>query len=411
MSPDEQVAENIYQLRNLHDAEWVMYERYPDEAPTVAGKRVLTPVDRLVDLGQEAVPQLIAALDDRSFTRSLDSRSMEGSGGDLRVGAIAQIILEHMSGRYFDAGEPDNGKLVKGTTREQAEAWWEEVQKKGEKQTLIDTVVSGGEWGSNAARRLVEKYPDAAIQAIEAGCNATPEDGVKCDYVDVASGLPGDLPVAFLKSKLTPDNGPYTQAAAAKALFARGKPDVVPAMIEEWRKFQPSLANYKPNANREDLTQVLYDKAGGLITFLAHSDSAAAIGALGDDLQKQPVEVRFAIVEVFLFSKGNYGGAGPGVDVQAYMANLPAGEAGAAIERLLVSELDDSAKRVGLNGNIGDTSYKDPRVCDMAAFVLSERWPDKYHFHWVANAVECDAQIAQLRDRWRSENEPSKQPD
>jgi hypothetical protein len=395
MSPAEQVAENIYQLRNLHDAVWVMDGRYPDDG------LVPTPVDRLVDLGQQAVPQLIAALDDRRFTRSQDSRSMQGPGPILRVGGIAQIILEHMSGRSFYATKTD-------TTCQQAEAWWAGVQKTGEKQVLIDAVALGGQQGCEAARRLVEKYPDAALAAIEAGFRATPDDGFRCDYVKVAAKLPGDVPMAFLKSSLTPDNGPFTRMYAAEALNARGDSDAVPAMIEAWQKYQPTLASYTPDDARQDITVPIYDKAATLIDFLANSGSAAAIDALGHDLQKTPVEVRLAAVQVFLpFGRMSLGGTGPIVNTDFGDGNTKpptTGPAGAAVERLLVSELDDSAKRVGLDGNIGDASFKDPRVCDMAALVLSINWPDKYHFHWAAYAAECDAQIAKLRDRWRSEN-------
>lgn len=402
MSSAEQVAENIYQLRNLHEVVWTMYGRYPDSAPIVAGKRVMTPVDRLVDLDQEAIPQLIAALDDRRFTRSLDSRSMQGRGPILRVGDIAQIILEHMSGRNFYPVKTDDGKLVKGTTRQQAEAWWAEVQEKGEKQVLIDATASGGVAGCAAARKLVEKYPDAAINAIEAGFNATTLKGVRSEYVEAASDLPGNAPVAFLKSKLALDDGLYSQVAAAKALNARGEAEAVPAMIEAWRKVQPRLSTNESDA---------YSEVGGLITFLAKSGNAAAIEALAHDLQKAPVDVRLAVVEVFRpFSNAGSSSTGIGVQVDADMTDLPTGEAGVAIERLLISALKDSNRRVGMQGTIDDASYKDPRVCDMAALVLSKRWPDKYHFHWSANATECDAQIAKLRDRWRSENGPSAQP-
>jgi hypothetical protein len=406
MSPAEQVAENIYQLRNFHHAVWIMYGHYPDDARTSTGEQVLTPVDRLVDLGPEAVPQLIATLNDRRFTRSLDSRSMQGPGPDLRVGDIAQIILEHMSGRSFYAKKT-------GTTRQQAEAWWAEVQNKGEKQVLTDAAALGGEPGCTAARKLVEKYPDAAMPAIEAGFRATPIDGVRCDYVKAAARLPGDVPMPFLKSSLTPDNGPFTRMYAADALNARGDPEAVTAMIEAWQKYQPTLASYKPDAARQDLTGTFYNQAGTLIAFLANSGNAAAIDALGHDLQKTPVEVRLAAVQVFLpFGSMGLSATGPSVttDFGDGITKLPTGPVGAAVERLLVSELDDSGRRVGMQGDIGDASFKDPRVCDMAALVLSKRWPDNYHFHWTANAAECDAQIAKLRDRWRSENGPTAQP-
>jgi hypothetical protein len=397
MSPAEQVAENIYQLENFKVGMWIAYSRYPDSpgAPK-GGKTELTSVDRLVDLGQEAVPQLIAALDDSRFTRSLDERYIhEVPPRILRVSEIAQIILEHMSGRNFYAAKTDDGKLVRGTTREQVEAWWAENQKKGEKQVLIDATAPGGEPGLAPARKLVEKYPDAALKTIAAAVRATHEDGLRSEYIDAVGGLPGDATIAFLKSKLGPANGLYTQVAAAKALKVRGEPDAVPAMIEAWHAVLPRLP-----ANESDA----YGQVGALITFLAASGSTAAIDALREEMPKTPVDVRLAVVQVFL-PFGNYSESGAGVSVntdEADLPRIPGGKAGAAVESLLVSALDDKGRRVGMQGTYNDASYKDPRVCDMAALVLSKRWPDKYQFHWAANAADCDTQIAKLRDRWRS---------
>lgn len=97
--------------------------------------------------------------------------------------------------------------------------------------------------------------------------------------------------------------------------------------------------------------------------------------------------------------------------VDADIDKLPAGEAGAAIERLLVFALDDTKRRAGMKGNFDEADYEDPRVCDFAALVLSRRWPEKYRFHWAADPAECDAQISTLRERWRSEKGvPTKPP-
>ncbi|MDQ3620901.1 MAG: hypothetical protein M3463_00195 [Verrucomicrobiota bacterium] len=130
MSPAEQVAENIFQLRNLGHCRWIMYNRYPIHARTRAGEEVITPVHRLVDLGYEAVPQLIATLEDRRFTRSMvQTHKAHAEPKVMRVGDIAQRILEHMSGRNFYARKTEDGRFVDGTTRQQAESWWAEVQR------------------------------------------------------------------------------------------------------------------------------------------------------------------------------------------------------------------------------------------------------------------------------------------
>lgn len=393
MSPAEQAAENIYQLQNFRLGYWVRDSRYPDVTPT--GEKLLTSVDQLVDLGQEAVPQLIAALDDRRFTRSMRP-SFNGMDRPqvLRVADIAQRILEFESGQNFYARRTDDGTLVHGTTRQQAEAWWAEVKDNGEKLVLIKSASAGGQEGCAAARKLAEKYPDAAVGAIERGFRATKEEGTRGEYVEVAGLLPGDAPLAFLKSKLAAGTGLYSQVHAAEALQARGKPEAIPAMMKAWDAVQPRLPKNESDA---------YGEVGGLITFLAKSGDADAIKALARNLRKAPVDVRLAVVRVFLPPSKNAGMGGSGVSVHtaADFLKMPAGDAGAAIECLLVAALDDTARRVGMKGYFDDASYEDPRICDLAALVLSRQWPDKYHFQWSANAAECDGEIEKIRHQSR----------
>ena len=139
-----------------------------------------------------------------------------------------------MSGRNFYPRKTDDGRLIDGTTRQQAEAWWVEVQSKGEKKLLIETASAGGDPGYKAARKLVSKYPDAALDAIEAGARASAEEGTRAQFVEVAGLIPGDEALIFLRSQLAPGTGVYSQVEAAKALLARGEPEAVPAMIATW---------------------------------------------------------------------------------------------------------------------------------------------------------------------------------
>ncbi|HUB66701.1 MAG TPA: hypothetical protein VL981_04375 [Candidatus Methylacidiphilales bacterium] len=406
MSTAEQVAENIYQLQNLHDVEWIGYNQYPDDC-YVAGKEIKTPVDRLVDLGFQAVPQLIAALDDQRFTRCLETYFDAEPAKIMRVGEIAQIILEQLSGRAFSPAMAGDGSFVRESSRKQAEKWWAEAQKKGEEQTLIATAALGNQDSCGAARILAKKYPDVALGAIEKAFPATPDPGFRCNYIAIVGELPGAAPVAFLKSKLASENGSSMQLAAADALLTRGDSTVVPVMIGAWRQVQPLLIGHMPDKGVDDSVD---DKAGELIGFLATSGNADAINALGQGLQKMPANVRLAAVQVFLPAGfGHYYTDGPSVVTYDGVGQLnkgPAEKVDAAIERLLVSELDDSGRLISIDEEI---KGKDPRICDLAAFVLAKRWPDKYKFDWTANAAACDAQIAVIGDRWRAENQPSAQ--
>lgn len=267
MTPDEQAAENIYQLRHLGDGLWVMRPRYPFlSLEDRTGKETITPVHRLFDLDQAAVPRLIAALDDRSFTRCMESHFMgPGRPAVMRVADVAQRILEHMSGRNFYGGKSSDGQPTKATTRQQAEAWWKEVQGKGEKQTLIAATSVGGADGLRAARTLAEKFPEAALPAIAAGIRASREEGYRGEYVEVAGKIPGDQALAFLRAQLTPEHGAYSHAYAAEALLARGQAGAaVPAMIETWRRLQARLPRDEGDAFPKSVPSSAFSPAAAM---------------------------------------------------------------------------------------------------------------------------------------------------
>jgi hypothetical protein len=402
MSLEEQIAEYIYQLRTLAAKDWVINSSYQIMVSGSAGKEANTPVHRLAEFGYEAVPQLIEALDDRRFTRSLEMVNLQLGAREIlpsvmRVGDFAQKILEHTTGRAFGLPRAPDGKLLNVMGRQRAEAWWTEFQSEDKKKALIEATGSGGEEGGKAARKLVEEYPHSALAAIEEGVRATTEPDVLSAYVEAAGSIPGGAPVDFLKSKLGSGNGLYAQTRAAEALFARGKPEALPAMIEAWQNAQPRLPTNEADA---------FSEIGGLIEFLAKSGDAAAVDALGRDIRKAPVEVRLAVVDVFVpwEQRGTEFLKGRKVHALVKMPELPGGAAGDAIERLLATALDDPERRFGMRKDYDEASIDGPRVCDIAAFALSQRWPKKYQFHWRENLAECDAQVTRIRDQWRSEN-------
>jgi hypothetical protein len=388
MTISEQIAEDIYQLQNSKTDFWTT-GRYPDASFGPVGKNVVTPIHRLSDFGDQAVPQLIRALDDQRFSRTLDNRSIHMTPPRImRVSEIAQIILEHLSGRNFFARKTPDGHADGPTTRQQAEAWWAEVQSSGDKEVLIRAAAAGEEEGLAAANKLVERYPDAALAPIQAGYKSTKDPGLRGEYVEAAGKLPGNLPVEFLRGRLAPANDLYSQVYAAKALSSRGVTTALPAMIDAWHAVQPRLKTNKSDA---------YGQVGGLITFLARSGKPEAIDALRTGMKGAPIDVRLAVVRVFLPHLNNSGlsSIGPSIDVSRDLEGaIP--EVNGAIEKLLVAALSDEERRTKMSGNFENVSIEDPRVCDLAAFILSKRWPEKYQFDWSKDAKQCDAQIAKF---------------
>jgi hypothetical protein len=397
MTKAEQIAEDIFQLRYLHVFHWIQ-GRYPVHAMYRDGTDKVESVEHLIDAGEAAVPALIEALDNHRFSRSAVQESIHTQDPmtATRVSRVAQVILEHVSGRNFYPVRNDKGELVNGTTRQQAEAWWGEVQRKGEKQLLIEATAAGGDRSLAPARNLAEKYPDAALEAIEAGVRATSEDARRSELIEVAGRLPGKKAASFLKAELVGGKGIYSQLAAARALHEAGDADAVPAMIAAWKKIQPRLP-----ANEDDA----FWQVGGLIGFLAECGRVQAIDALRLEAQKAPVDVQLAVVMVFVRGAKNQSmfAHGSTVSSDTERRALPEGEAGLAIDRLLVAALDQTGQRLKMEGNIDGTAYRDPRVCDLAAFVLARRRPQKFQFQWSGTVAERDAQIAIMRARWEAE--------
>jgi len=284
---------------------------------------------------------------------------------------------------------------------------------------LMAEVPPGGPASSAAVHMIVEKYPQGGLDAIRAGLHAAEGEFGCVDLISLAAGLKTDEATEFLRAKLGPDTGIPSRVAAAKILFARGDSAAVPAIIQAWRSLQPRFVKNEREPAHADCNNVpagqrhntgneatAYNEAGMVIAFLAASGDVAAIEALGRNIEQSPVDVRWAVVRVFL-PRGNGGGSGSGRSVSrldADIAELPGGAAGTAIERLLVAALDDTARRYDMRGSWNGITWEDPRISDMAALVLSTRWPAKYRFQWVADVRQCDLQIAAMRDTWRREN-------
>ncbi len=257
---------------------------------------------------------------------------------------------------------------------------------------------------------LQKGLPDTGLALMNIAANIPDEQTDKIDPATFVDHLQHDLGNAVITeadsacgdlSKSWSDILKYYENFAAlypasdKIALARESADLLKKMIAAWRAVQPRLAT-----NQDDA----YGQAGGVITFLAGSGSTAAIEALQKEMPKAPVDVRLAIVKVFL-PFGNGGESATGAIVTADSGDMPDKLPAAtlpSIERLLLSALKDTGRRTGMDGSFNGANYKDPRICDMAALVLSTRWPEKYRFLWTANAADCDGQIAKMLTQGRS---------
>jgi hypothetical protein len=74
------------------------------------------------------------------------------------------------------------------------------------------------------------------------------------------------------------------------------------------------------------------------------------------------------------------------------------------IEEILVRLLEDPSRRSGISGGLGELSFSDPRVCDLAAETLRGGWGDRYAFDFAGPLKVRDRQCLAAANVWRSAN-------
>ena len=384
---EDRVRELIFQLRD-HDDHWSFLSKPFDVSPVESN----APAFRLVKIGYAAVPQLIAALDSTTPTRYVPNYSGFGGVGYnyyypqmiVTVGDLAGIILQSITGRDFDmAGSTAMGQSPNteaSPTKQAAEAWLAEFQKKGAKQMLIEGVSSGLQDAPDQAELLIERYPEAATEALRRGIHASNEESTRSSLIQLMAKLSDETSIGTLNDELRNAPSVASRVAAAEGLRSHGhKAEALAAMIQEWENPAPRNVN---NPTEID----------GVIQFLAGCDSVEAIAALEKDFRNRPVELRLTIIQS-LGDRNDW--------PVEHETKAPSTETLAATEKSLIAALDDTEERTGMSGSRNGKSYSDPRICDMAAWFLSERWPDRYSFDISASLKTRECMRIECLNVWR----------
>jgi hypothetical protein len=382
----ERISDLILQLRD----EWEILSRKPriNRVPEdMPGQNAGSPAYQLAGMGFDAVPQLIDALDDEQFSRSVaDPDDFDCTRNILRVGDCSRVVLELIAGRDFGrdgarAAMVKSGELP--AVKRRVLAWWAEARVKGEKRMLVEGVAGGNEYSPRLAERLVAKYPDAALAAIRVGVRAAANGWNRARLVDAAAGLKGEELLDFLREELRgpPHRGPTV--AAARALLRRGNREGIPAMIREWQRLRRDSDR---NAISSDWN-ARFEGPDALFEFLADSRDAAAIRAMAVGLRNHPVKVRAEVVwRLGLLGTGE--GEKPLPD-----------DFDDEVESLLVAALGDGELCWGQSGTCGRDS---PAVGELAALQLTRRQRRPTEFSFTRPLREVDAERLELTNDWRN---------
>jgi hypothetical protein len=410
MSVQERVADLIYQLR---DQNWRLWSQFGRSDPFLDPSRGNSPAQELVKLDFDAVPALIEALGDRRFSRAvgvIENRDLIFNLRDstrpisicvLRVGDCARAVLENIAARDFYRLDSTHSEMSTDNAAEEVKrnvrAWWEQIQKKGEKQMLIEGVERGDYNVISQANRLLSKYPDDALPAIARGAMKTQEVSTRHGLIQLVGRIKGDAPVPFLMEQMKQGATLGLRVAAARELLRHLRPESVTAMLDEWKKLSTSRKDGNAYDDGFDVER--------LIEFLAGSGSTEAIGVLAEGMRKRPVDVKVAIIEdINSQSNWNLFTSVEGGPLAAAGGNSNNESLRMAVEDLLVAALDDTERHMGMSGSWGDKSFSDPRICDLAGHVLWKQWPKKYDFDLAASLAVRDRQRVELKNVWRKDH-------
>jgi hypothetical protein len=384
MTTEQKVAYWLYHLRDLDVGQWSDPGRCYVLGKFAFGmaeddKAKPNAAVELEKLGMAAVPQLIAHLDDASPTRCKGHWRSYWPDGHylLRYGDCCQQIFESITGRTISSGDypmqAGKGKECKAN----AERWWQDYQKKGEKQMLIEGTAVGDRDSSGHAKRLVEKYPDAALVPIIQGACASKDAWVRASLVLTADQLKDDKVAAFLKEEL---DGPFldSRVRAAKALAAQSNPAGAMALLREWGEL---LAN---NVDRWEHGWAIDE----LVNALTRCGDPATLRRLGDDMPNHDVETRSTIIEQL-------------AQVDKDLGNKPlTKETTEVIEDLLVQAMADMEQTRSYSSRANGKSVDEPTIGDLAAEALANRWKQPKLFDITGPLQMRERQRLELKNVW-----------
>lgn len=199
----------------------------------------------LANLGFDALPLVIDHLDDtrptrclaheRDFVQSSHRSYKPDTYYLLRYGDCCQQIFEGITGHTLYQGKtvshfPTSDGVGKDLKKEAAR-WWQEFQKKGEKQMLIEGTERGDRSSAEQGRRLAAKFPADALAPIITGLRKCKNEWQRNSLVHSAGELSAEQATAFLMEELK-TAFPLVRVTAARALVPRrpgGGPGRAPA--------------------------------------------------------------------------------------------------------------------------------------------------------------------------------------
>jgi len=395
-SLDSEVAELIFQLRDQTADLIVMCDG------SRAFPKPSDPDVRLVQIGLPAVPQLLDALKDMRFTRGIKDEmdTNELIDRPFRVRDAALGILTEMAHirlwangcglieeAAFTIEIPPRPESMWGPTEAKARDWWANVRRVGERKMVLNQVASG-DFSGEALQWMVKTYPKDAAAAISRASKATKSKFYPWVLEELVSRISLNTPNSVLRIKMRTAKNRIDRIAAARLVGMTAPNAEMGALISEWRRADRETDITDSDTSLIDLTNELVDIG-----------RPEGIDTLANGLRTKSMDRKFFVLSRLEWEA--YGWRCSWVRTSAPSSAAAWRARRRAVEALLASELTDTLS-LPRQSCIGFRLVNDARLCDMAAFLMAENWPDKYQFDLGATPAERNRQIAECRKAWHS---------
>ncbi|MEM7475024.1 MAG: hypothetical protein AAF483_08525 [Planctomycetota bacterium] len=386
LSGEQLVADLIFRLRDQNGQQFsqpgscdIFWNDRPFMHKQEKDPTKYSPAWQLKKLGVEAVPLLIEALDDDSFTRSVGfHRDFYFSHSVLRVSDCAERILGEIAGRSFYVRQNTAGTMSKDAknagTKKQVESWWKDYQDLGELAVLRSAVEKGDRNSASQAVLLAKRYPESAIKAIELGLQSSSEAWNRVGMLQATESLPNSIRLHELLIRQMREAAElYERVEAAKMLAKRGSSLALQEMKQQWRE----RVGLESKKDRELVRVVWF--------FEKHGD-VESIDLMRRHFFDTPIEIRIAEVDALgeWFQRVNL--AEQSGDESAKLRR--------ALLRFLQQALKDKERKLGYSGSRGGYKFINPRVCDFAAYFLSQA---DFNFEFESNAPQWKRDLQQAK--------------
>ncbi len=399
----EKIADLIFQLRDQTGQQYIQ----PGFCNIFLGSE--TPAHQLFEIGYQAVPQLIDALEDDRFTRAIEfHRDFYFSHYPLRIRDCALLILKGISGRsfylknYWKYTKDKKNQIIK----KKIETWWKNFQARGEKQVLIEGVLEGNDSSWTQAKYLLQRYPEEALPTLIQGFKNSKSRVQRQEILGLIAQLEGPEVIDFLWEKLRFGEYFYIRIEAAKILRSKGEYQVTSYVINMWGTFLKtnynrnsffsySFSKGKQNQEKSSSNYSSVSRKNAREILLSYLTTCGDLKAIFVLERTRPILDRYTKLSILLlFEKF--------LEKQARGNQFLDHRITKAIEKLLISATKDTQELI-YEAHTPEGDFYQPRACDMAAYILSRNWPEKYYFEITSSLQKRDLLLVECQNTWYEE--------